>query len=68
MLNEAFKIMVHKMKNVPNAIKFGTQNRSNMLIINITCGNSDHDPKLNTTFFNFYKTWYSEQIEHANHK
>ena len=60
----------------PIFMKFGTQNKSNMLIINILTGIDDLDPKLQICefglkteiFSNFYEIWHSQQIEHANYE
>ena len=46
-------------------MKFGTQNKSNMLIVNLLIGIDDLDPKLHTAKFgpktemcsNFYEIW-----------
>ena len=60
----------------PIFMKFGTQNESNMLIINILIGIDDLDqnykfakfgPKTEV-FSNFYEIWHSQQIEHANYE
>ena len=58
----------------PIFMKFGTQNKSNMLIVNILIGLDDLDLKLqicqiwsqNWNFLQFYEMWQSQQIEHAN--
>ena len=60
----------------PVLIKLGTQNKLNMLIINILIGNDDLDPKLqickiwsqNWNFFNFYEIWHAQQMKHANYE
>ena len=58
-------------------MKFGTQTRSSLLIMNIIFEIADLDPKLNTlklqcnqncNVTDFYKIWHSEQIEHANYE
>ena len=57
-------------------MKFGTQNKSNMLIINILIEIDDFQPKLQISkfgpkteiFSNFYEIWHSQQIEHANYE
>ena len=60
----------------PIFMKFGTQNKLNMLIINILTGIDDLDqnykfakfgPKTEI-FSNFYEIWHSQQIEHANYE
>ena len=61
------------MKYIPNAMKFGTQSRSSLLIINMVFEIAGLDPKLNTWSQNcnlpdFYEILHSEQIEHANYK
>ena len=56
-------------------IKFGIQNKSNMLILNILIGIDDLDPKLQICkigpktemCFIFCEIWHLEQIEHANY-
>ena len=60
----------------PIFMKFGTQKKLNMLIINILIGIDDLDPKLQICkiwsktkiFSNFYEIWLSQQIEHANYE
>ena len=37
--------LVPKMKYIPNAMKFGTQSRSSLLIINMIFEIADFDPK-----------------------
>ena len=55
-------------------MKFGTQIKSNILIMNILIGIDDFDPKfakfgLRTEMCsNFYEIWYLEQIEHADYE
>ena len=57
-------------------MKFGTQNESNMLIINILIGTDDLDQNYKFAIFgpktevfsNFYEIWHSQQIEHANYE
>ena len=57
-------------------MKFGTQNKSNMPIMNILIGIDDltqnhkfakFGPKTEMCF-NFYEIWHLEQIEHANYE
>ena len=54
-------------------MKFGTQNKSNMLIINILIGIDElykfakFGPKTEI-FSNFYEIWHSQQMEHANYE
>ena len=59
------------MKHIPNAMKFGNQTRSTLLIINIF-EIADLDPgqiwSQNCNVPNFYEIWYSEQIKHANYE
>ena len=65
------------MKYTLNATKLGNQNMSSSLIINMIFEIADLDPKLiiygqiwsqNWNVTDFYKIWYSEQIEHANYE
>ena len=57
-------------------MKFGTKNKSNMLIMNILIGIDDLDPKLQICkilskaemCFNLYEIWHLEQIEHVNYE
>ena len=57
-------------------MKFGTQNKLNMLIINILTGIDELDPKLQICEIwsqtemcsNFYEIWHSQQVEHANYE
>ena len=58
-------------------MKFGTQNKSNMLIMNILIGIDDLEPKLwirgkfapsTEIFSNFYEIWHSQQIYYANYE
>ena len=44
-------------------MKFGTQSRPNMLIMNMIIGITDLDQKV---FLKVYKIQHSEQIEHDN--
>ena len=59
----------------PIFMKFDTQNKSNMLNINILIGITDLWPKITNLrnlvpklifFSNFYEIWHSQQIKHAN--
>ena len=55
-------------------MKFGTQNKSNMLIMNVLIGINDLDLKLQICeiwsqtemYSNFYETWHLEQIWSQN--
>ena len=57
-------------------MKFGTKNKSNMLIINILIGIDDLDPKIQICeicpktemYPKYYEIWYLEQMEHANYE
>ena len=59
----------------PIFIKFGTYNKSNMLIINILIGIDELDPKLqilgiwsqNWNFLQFLWNFALEQMQHANY-
>ena len=65
-----------KVAMCPIFMKFGTQNKSNMLIINILIGIDDLDPKLqiceiwsqNWNVLQFLWNLALEQMEHANYK
>ena len=54
-------------------MKFGSQNKSNMLTVNILIGIDDLDAKLqiceslkSEICSNFYEIWHLKQMEHAN--
>ena len=51
-------------------MKFGTQSRSDSLIINIIFENADLGQiwSQNCNVPDFYKIWHSAQIEHANYE
>ena len=59
----------------PIFMKFGTQNKLNMLIMNMLIGIDDLDQNYKFVKFgpktemcsNFYEIWHLEQIEHANY-
>ena len=65
-----------KIAMCPIFMKFGTQNKSNMLIINILIGIDDLDPKLqiceiwsqNWNVLQFLWNLALEQMEHANYE
>ena len=60
------------MKYILNAMKFGTQRRSSLLILNMIFEIVDLDPKLGrfglkiATCSNIYEHWQSQQMEHTN--
>ena len=62
------------MKYIPNAMKFGTQSRSSLLILNMIFEIVDLDPKLGrfglkiAMCSNFYEIWNLVQIEHVNYE
>ena len=64
------------MKYFPNAMKFGTQSRSSLLMIFMIFEIPYFDPKLKTwadlvsncNVSDFYEIWHSEQIEHPNYE
>ena len=57
-------------------MKFGTQNKSNILIMNILIGIDDLTQNYKSAKFgsktkicsNIYEIWHLEQIEHANYE
>ena len=50
-------------------MKFGTQNKSNMLIIHILIGIRDLDPKLQICeIWSQNEIWHLQQIEHDNYE
>ena len=59
-----------------NTMKYDTQSRACLLIINMIFEIVDLDPKLKTwadssqncKVHNFYEIWHSEQIEHSNYE
>ena len=65
-----------KVASCPIFIKFGFQNKSNMLIVSILIGSDDLDPKLqiceiwsqNWSVLQFSWNLALEQIEHANYE
>ena len=69
--------LVPKMKYIPNAMKFDTQSRSSLLILNMIFENSWSWPKIkNLSRFglriamcsNFYEIWHLVKIEQANYE
>ena len=55
------------MEYIPNAIKFGNQSKSRLLIVSIIFEIADFDAKLSSNVPYSYEYWHSEQIEHANY-
>ena len=56
------------MEYSPNAMKFGSQSKSSLLIVSMIFEIADFDPKSNYSVPDFYEYWHSEQIEHANYQ
>ena len=53
------------MKYIPNAMKFDTQSRSSLLIVNMILGRFGLKIAI---CFNFFKIWQLVQIEYANYE
>ena len=52
---------------IPNAMKFGNQSMSSLLIVSMIFEIADFDPKLNCNVPDVYEYWHSEQLENANY-
>ena len=55
------------MEYIPNAMKFGSQSKSSLLIVSMIFEIANFNPIINCNVPDFYEDWHSEQIEHANY-
>ena len=55
------------MEYIPNAMKFGNQSKSSLLIVSMIFEIADFDAKLSSNVPYSYEYWHSQQLQHANY-